>query len=91
MAVQPPPKPLAVEARLADLCKVRSLISVRRCWISGVRESYGSVGRAFVQELGADEALASEAAALLEQGKGALLASPSFASKSVRPAAPLWF
>jgi hypothetical protein len=41
-----------------------------------------------VQELGADEALASEAAALLEQGKGALLASPSFASKSVRTAPP---
>lgn len=39
-----------------------------------------------VQELGVDEGVAGEAAAVLEEGKGALLASPSFGSKSVRAA-----
>ncbi|XP_062183024.1 retinoblastoma-related protein 1-like [Phragmites australis] len=54
MAAQTPPKPPAVEARLADLCK----------------------------ELGVEEGVAGEAAALLEEGKGALLVSPSFGSRS---------
>uniref|UniRef100_A0A0E0MFZ7 Retinoblastoma-associated protein A-box domain-containing protein n=1 Tax=Oryza punctata TaxID=4537 RepID=A0A0E0MFZ7_ORYPU len=39
-----------------------------------------------VQELGVDEGVAGEAAAVLGEGKGALLASPSFGSKSVRAA-----
>lgn len=83
MAAQAPPKPPAVEARLADLCKVRSLIpSVAAFRCSGVLR----FGWACVQELRASEVVAGEAAALLEEGKGALLALPSFASKSVRTA-----
>ncbi|GJN25460.1 hypothetical protein PR202_gb13289 [Eleusine coracana subsp. coracana] len=39
------------------------------------------------KELEATEAVAGEAAALLEEGKGALLALPSFASRSVRTVA----
>ena len=43
-----------------------------------------------VQELGVDEGVTGEAATLLEEGKGALLASPSFGSRSVRSAVFLW-
>ena len=39
-----------------------------------------------MQELGVDKGVASEAAALLEEGKGALLTPSSFRSKSVRGA-----
>ena len=39
-----------------------------------------------MQELGVDKGVASEAAALLEEGKGALLTPSSFGSKSVRGA-----
>jgi hypothetical protein len=39
-----------------------------------------------MHELGVDKGVASEAAALLEEGKGALLTPSSFGSKSVRSA-----
>uniref|UniRef100_A0A0E0J7U4 Retinoblastoma-associated protein A-box domain-containing protein n=1 Tax=Oryza nivara TaxID=4536 RepID=A0A0E0J7U4_ORYNI len=43
------------------------------------------------KELGVDEGVAGEAAAVLEEGKGALLASPSFGSKSPEDAEKLCF
>nr|CAB3489926.1 unnamed protein product [Digitaria exilis] len=63
MAAQPPPAPLAVEARFADLCK----------------------------ELGLEEGVAGEAAALLDEVKGALLATPSVGGRSAKDAERLCF
>lgn len=86
MAAQPPPAPPAVEARFADLCKVRSLAPLRPpVWFSCVFEvlRFWGVG-ALVQELGLGEGVAGEAAALLDEVKGVLLAAPSVGGRSVR-------
>ena len=82
MAVPPP----AVDTRFADLCQVRSSFATAEIVSAFGWEIRCLIVASLLQELGVDKGVASEAATLLEEGKGALLTPSSFGSKSVRSA-----